>query len=235
MSEPENDLHPMGSGVRRSPEWAAVGNWDFLDARQSLEYEIRPQRIPYFIVILSRKSDAALITGAHIPLWPSDIAFGWSVLCTVKYISYRQTHLLPPSTRSLALAIIVWATPWYWGDRIIYVTRCNYALYTFLLTRNYLSNKSCHIRQFISSSLVYSPRTATLINNPSGNAWAALGMLRVSTTITKSKFASQMTQQVTDLNSWTKQILDGTFAALVSFSYLERYGLFKKTTCFQDL
>ena len=51
----------------------------------------------------------------------------------------------------------------------------------------------------------------------SGNAWAALGMSRVANTIKKSSFANEMTPQMNDLNAWTKEILDGVFAALVSF------------------
>ena len=50
-----------------------------------------------------------------------------------------------------------------------------------------------------------------------GNAWAALGMSRVANTIKKSSFANEMTPQMNDLNAWTKEILDGVFAALVSF------------------
>ena len=50
----------------------------------------------------------------------------------------------------------------------------------------------------------------------SGNAWAALGMSRVANTIKKSSFANEMTPQMNDLNAWTKEILDGVFAALVS-------------------
>ena len=51
----------------------------------------------------------------------------------------------------------------------------------------------------------------------SGNAWAALGMSRAANTIKKSSFANEMTPQMNDLNAWTKEILDGVFAALVSF------------------
>ena len=50
----------------------------------------------------------------------------------------------------------------------------------------------------------------------SGNAWAALGMSRVATTIKKSSFSNEMTSQIKNLNAWTKEILDGAFAALVS-------------------
>ena len=49
----------------------------------------------------------------------------------------------------------------------------------------------------------------------SGNAWAALGMSRVANTIKKSSFANEMAPQMNDLNAWTKEILDGVFAALV--------------------
>ncbi|KAL5524746.1 hypothetical protein ACEPAF_9892 [Sanghuangporus sanghuang] len=49
-----------------------------------------------------------------------------------------------------------------------------------------------------------------------GNAWAALGIIRVEETIRKSAFADQMRDQLNELQSWTKEILDGTFAAIRS-------------------
>jgi hypothetical protein len=48
-----------------------------------------------------------------------------------------------------------------------------------------------------------------------GNAWAALGMLRVAVTIQKTEHCSDMTSQIANLTSWIKEILDGEFAALV--------------------
>lgn len=54
-----------------------------------------------------------------------------------------------------------------------------------------------------------------------GLAWASLGMSRVAATIHKSAFASNMTQQVDDLNEWTKEILDGAFAAMVRIPHLK--------------
>jgi hypothetical protein len=42
-------------------------------------------------------------------------------------------------------------------------------------------------------------------------------MIRVAATIKKSAFSSDMTKEVDDLAAWTKEILDGAFAALVSF------------------
>jgi len=47
-----------------------------------------------------------------------------------------------------------------------------------------------------------------------GNAWAALGMQRVQTTLLRSTYASDYTSEVEDLTYWIKEILDGTFAAL---------------------
>jgi hypothetical protein len=44
-------------------------------------------------------------------------------------------------------------------------------------------------------------------------------MIRVAVTIEKSTFSSEMTQQVDDLVAWTKEILDGAFAALVRLSH----------------
>lgn len=52
-----------------------------------------------------------------------------------------------------------------------------------------------------------------------GNAWAALGMLRVQATLIKSSFASTFSTEISDLSYWIKEILDGTFKALVRFSF----------------
>lgn len=51
-----------------------------------------------------------------------------------------------------------------------------------------------------------------------GNAWAALGMLRVALTIQKSSLASKMTTQSDNLIKWVKEILDGTLPAAVKAS-----------------
>ena len=48
-----------------------------------------------------------------------------------------------------------------------------------------------------------------------GNGWAAMGMLRIYVTIQKSKFAAEMKEQSADLIAWVKEILDGTFKAIV--------------------
>lgn len=48
-----------------------------------------------------------------------------------------------------------------------------------------------------------------------GNAWAALGALRVQQAIEKSPFASSMKEQSANLLSWVKEILDGYFRAIV--------------------
>lgn len=56
-----------------------------------------------------------------------------------------------------------------------------------------------------------------------GQGWVSLGMIRVALTIQKSAFASEMTQQVDDLVSWTKQILDGTFVALTPNNLIPDY------------
>jgi len=41
-------------------------------------------------------------------------------------------------------------------------------------------------------------------------------MLQIQVTILKSEFASNMTEQVDNLNYWIKEILDSTFTTLVS-------------------
>ncbi|KAH7885496.1 hypothetical protein F5I97DRAFT_1956827 [Phlebopus sp. FC_14] len=56
-----------------------------------------------------------------------------------------------------------------------------------------------------------------------GNAWAALGIIRVAVTIQKTSFASSMTAQVSDLVSWVKEILDGELAALTSQNLVPDY------------
>ena len=42
-----------------------------------------------------------------------------------------------------------------------------------------------------------------------------MGMLRIYATIQKSKFAAEMKDQSADLIAWVKEILDGTFKAIV--------------------
>ncbi|KAF8581036.1 Six-hairpin glycosidase [Ramaria rubella] len=56
-----------------------------------------------------------------------------------------------------------------------------------------------------------------------GNAWAALGMLRVQSTLLKSPFASSFFAEIDDLTLWIKEILDGTFAALTSDDLVPDY------------
>ena len=65
--------------------------------------------------------------------------------------------------------------------------------------------------------MVRTKRTDSLLlhNFHVGNAWAALGMLRVAVTIQKTKYSSDMGPQIANLTSWVKEILDGEFAALV--------------------
>lgn len=65
----------------------------------------------------------------------------------------------------------------------------------------------------VRSVLVY--RHELILLSYIGNAWAALGMLRVSVTISKSSHAPAMAYAVNNLNMWIKEILDNTFAALV--------------------
>jgi len=57
----------------------------------------------------------------------------------------------------------------------------------------------------------------------SGNAWAALGMLRIAVTIRKTSSYPTMMTQVFDLISWVKEILDGEFAALTSGNLVPDY------------
>lgn len=51
--------------------------------------------------------------------------------------------------------------------------------------------------------------------NPSGNGWAAAGMLRVLATIRNSPFAQRMKDQQGDLTDWIEEIHDGMYAVLV--------------------
>ena len=50
-----------------------------------------------------------------------------------------------------------------------------------------------------------------------GNAWAAMGMLRVLATIKWSQFAGDMGSQMSDLQSWVEEILTGSDGYIVSF------------------
>lgn len=56
-----------------------------------------------------------------------------------------------------------------------------------------------------------------------GNAWAALGMLRVAVTIQKTEHSSAMASQISNLTSWIREILDGEFAALRSDNLVPNY------------
>ncbi|KLO09955.1 Six-hairpin glycosidase [Schizopora paradoxa] len=56
-----------------------------------------------------------------------------------------------------------------------------------------------------------------------GNAWAALGMIRVQAIISKTNFASSMASQMNDLSVWVKEILDGSFRQLTSNNLLPDY------------
>ncbi|KAG2066895.1 Six-hairpin glycosidase [Suillus decipiens] len=73
---------------------------------------------------------------------------------------------------------------------------------------------------------IYSDDNKTWIDEGiwgTGNAWAALGMLRVAVTIQKTEHFSKMASQVTALISWIKEILDGEFAALRSDNFVPNY------------
>ncbi|KAG2147404.1 Six-hairpin glycosidase-like protein [Suillus bovinus] len=73
---------------------------------------------------------------------------------------------------------------------------------------------------------IYSDDNGTWIDEGiwgTGNAWAALGMLRVAVTIQKSEHSARMTSQITCLISWIKEILDGEFAALRSDDLIPNY------------
>lgn len=73
---------------------------------------------------------------------------------------------------------------------------------------------------------IYSDDTKTWIDKGiwgTGNAWAALGMLRVAVTIQKTEHSSKMASQIANLTSWTKEILDGEFASLGSDNLVPNY------------
>ncbi|EJD06353.1 Six-hairpin glycosidase [Fomitiporia mediterranea MF3/22] len=57
----------------------------------------------------------------------------------------------------------------------------------------------------------------------SGNGWAALGMIRVQSTIMKSQFKDDMRDQTDQLQSWIKEVLDGTFAAIRDDNLVPNY------------
>ena len=48
-------------------------------------------------------------------------------------------------------------------------------------------------------------------------------MIRVQSIIMKSGFADEMSTQVSDLQEWTKHILDGAFAAIVSSPSINKH------------
>ncbi|WRT70037.1 uncharacterized protein IL334_007031 [Kwoniella shivajii] len=67
-----------------------------------------------------------------------------------------------------------------------------------------------------------------------GNAWAATGMLRVWATITKSSFASDMSSQMNDLQSWIEEIFDASSGYITSdglfHNYISDNSSFKDTS-----
>jgi rhamnogalacturonyl hydrolase YesR len=73
---------------------------------------------------------------------------------------------------------------------------------------------------------IYSDDTKAWIDQGlwgTGNAWAALGMLRVAVTIQKTEHSSAMASQISNLTSWIGEILDGEFAALRSDNLIPNY------------
>lgn len=83
-------------------------------------------------------------------------------------------------------------------------------------TKHGLTRVSGHQVSLLGNHESQNLKIADVTRSSPGNAWAALGMSRVAATIKKSPFANEMTSQINDLNAWTKEILDGVFAALVS-------------------
>jgi rhamnogalacturonyl hydrolase YesR len=53
-----------------------------------------------------------------------------------------------------------------------------------------------------------------------GNAWAAMGMLRVLATMKRSQYAGSMGSQMTDLQNWTEEILTAIQGYIVSRSHV---------------
>ncbi|KAF9222996.1 hypothetical protein BS17DRAFT_164996 [Gyrodon lividus] len=75
----------------------------------------------------------------------------------------------------------------------------------------------CLMENSLSILCIYDDDTQSCINEGiwgSGNAWAALGMLRVAVTIQKTSCYPSMRTQVSDLISRVKEIMDGEFPAL---------------------
>ena len=54
-----------------------------------------------------------------------------------------------------------------------------------------------------------------MIKYPTGNAWAAAGILRVLGTIQNSQYANKMKRQQNDLAAWVQEIHDGMYRQLV--------------------
>ncbi|KAL5501362.1 hypothetical protein ACEPAH_8622 [Sanghuangporus vaninii] len=64
---------------------------------------------------------------------------------------------------------------------------------------------------------IYNEETASFEDRGiwgTGNGWAALGIVRVQETIKKSAFADQMQDQISTLESWMKEILDGMLVTI---------------------
>ncbi|KAL5512744.1 hypothetical protein ACEPAG_3010 [Sanghuangporus baumii] len=64
---------------------------------------------------------------------------------------------------------------------------------------------------------IYNEETASFQDKGiwgTGNGWAALGIVRVQETIKKSAFAVRMQDQISKLESWMKEILDGMLVAI---------------------
>ena len=65
-----------------------------------------------------------------------------------------------------------------------------------------------------------------------GNAWAAAGIVRVLATILRSAYASDMTSQTSDLQSWAEGILGAAQGYITSDGLLHNY--INDTSTFED-
>ncbi|GAA5935802.1 uncharacterized protein JCM15063_001809 [Sporobolomyces koalae] len=74
------------------------------------------------------------------------------------------------------------------------------------LYRNYLNSGSKPLRHVVLGDWQDNGLWAT------GNGWAAAGMVRVAATIQNSQYAGQFANEIGQLKSWAKDILDGSFA-----------------------
>ncbi|CAD6913435.1 unnamed protein product [Tilletia controversa] len=81
------------------------------------------------------------------------------------------------------------------------------------ITQGTSTNLWAHIWAATSQTNTTAPGFRWVDSNSwlTGNGWASAGMLRVAASIAQSPYANEMASQITDLTTWTREILEAAF------------------------